>query len=76
MRIYGRYIITDEIRKEYNADKYIASDGYIYCKIKRGMYGLKQAARLAYGLIKQRLENRMDTSRIQSALICGAILIE
>ena len=25
-----------------------AKDGYVYCQIKKGMYGLKQAARLAY----------------------------
>ena len=26
----------------------VAEDGFFYCKIKRGMYGLTQAARLAY----------------------------
>ena len=35
-------------RKLYNIDQKIATDGYIYCIILRGMYGLKQAAILAY----------------------------
>ena len=55
MRIHKRYI-TDEIKQQYTTEKYLAEDGYIYCKIKRGMYGLKQAARLAYDLIRKRLE--------------------
>ena len=54
MKIHQRYLIA-EIKQEYNTDDLIHNDGYIYCKIKRGMYGLKQAARLAYDLIKERL---------------------
>ena len=54
MRINGK-CITDEIAKEYQTDNYMHQDGYIYCKIKRGTYGLKQAAILAYDLIKERL---------------------
>ena len=40
--------IPDDIRQRYNLDKLVAQDGYIYVKIKKGMYGLKQAAVLAY----------------------------
>ena len=54
MRINQKYI-TKEIEDEYNTKDLVAPDGYIYCKINRGMYGLKQAARLAYELIKKRL---------------------
>ena len=54
MRIHKKYI-TDEVRKQYNTDNFVSTDGFIYCKIKRGMYGLKQAARLAYDLLRQRL---------------------
>ena len=54
MRIHSKYF-TDPIRKKYNIDSKIAEDNYVYCKIKRGMYGLKQAARLAYDLLKTRL---------------------
>ena len=37
-----------DIRLKCNIDKIIASDGYVYYKIKGGIYGLKQATRLAY----------------------------
>ena len=40
----------------YNLRDKIHSDGYVYCRIKKGMYGLKQAAILAYKLLLQRLE--------------------
>ena len=26
----------------------VAADGYVYCEIRKGMYGLKQAARIAF----------------------------
>ena len=32
----------------YNIEKIQNEDGFVYCKIQKGMYGLKQAARLAY----------------------------
>ena len=32
----------------YNLDTKLATDGYIYVKIKKGMYRLKQAAVLAF----------------------------
>ena len=52
MRIHKKYFLPD-IRKQYNIDNIIGNDDYVYCRIKRGMYGLKQAARLAYdGLVK------------------------
>ena len=31
------------------------NDGFVYCRIKRGMHGLKQAARLAYEKLVQNL---------------------
>ena len=51
MRIHRRYI-PKEIQNEYSTEQFKSNDNYIYCKIKRGMYGLKQAARLAYDLSK------------------------
>jgi hypothetical protein len=47
MRIKYKYF-PDAIRNQYHLDRFLASDGYIYIKIKKGMYGLKQAAILAY----------------------------
>ena len=55
MRIHNKYFIGD-IRKKYNIDNIMASDGYVYCRIKKGMYGLKQAARLAYDDLKNHLK--------------------
>ncbi len=46
MRVPYKYFPSD-IRKKYNLDL-LVHDGYIYVRIKKGMYGLKQAAVLAY----------------------------
>ena len=46
MRIHSKYFFED-IRKKYNIDNIIAKDDYVYCKIIKGMYGLKEAAMLA-----------------------------
>ena len=56
MRIHSRYF-DDEFRKLYNITPIIAEDGYVYCEIQRGMYGLKQAAILAYNQLKDNLSN-------------------
>ena len=54
MKIYRKYL-TQEIIDAYDLEKKLIADGYIYIRIKRGMYGLKQAARLAYDLLCERL---------------------
>ena len=36
------------MNNKYHIPSLVAGEGFVYCKIKRGMYGLKQAARLAY----------------------------
>ena len=46
MRIHGKYYFPD-IRQKYAIDKIINADGYVYCKIGKGMYALKQAAMLS-----------------------------
>ena len=55
MRIHYRYF-PDEIKKQYQLDKIVDHDGYIYIKIKKGMYGLKQAAILVYNKLVNTLE--------------------
>ena len=50
MRIYRKYLPLDiihcyDLTKKHN-------NYYIYCKIIKGMYGLKQAALLAYNYLK------------------------
>ena len=54
MRILYMYI-TQDIRDKYDLDTRLASDGYIYIKIKKGMYGLKQAAVLAFDNLVENL---------------------
>ena len=54
MCIHNKYFIG-AIREKYNINNIMAADGFVYCKIKKGMYGLKQAARLAYDDLKQHL---------------------
>ena len=46
-KIRYKYIPHD-IRDHCNLDAKLAHNGYIYCKIKKGVYGLKQAAILAF----------------------------
>ena len=42
----------EDIRIKYQLHEKVTPDGYIYIKIKKGMYGLKQAAILAYNNLK------------------------
>ena len=46
-RIKAKYF-SQEFRDQYNLHNKINIDGYIYSMIQKGMYGLKQAAILAY----------------------------
>ena len=42
------HIIPEEIRIQYNLYNLVEPDGCVYIEIRKGMYGLKQAARLAF----------------------------
>ena len=55
LRIHKRYF-SPEFKSIYKLQDKIHQD-YIYCKVKKGMYGLKQAAILAYKLLVKRLRN-------------------
>lgn len=46
MRIHSKYFFEDS-KKKYNMDNIIAKYGYVYHKVIKGMYGLKEAAMLA-----------------------------
>ena len=53
MRIQARYF-SDDIRLQYDIESLIDSYVYVYVRTKKGVYGLKQAAILAYNrLVKQ-----------------------
>ena len=47
MKIHQRHIPQD-IFEKYKLQNMVTKDGFVYVKIKKGMYGLKQAAILAY----------------------------
>ena len=70
MRIHSKYFSQD-MKNKYHIPSLVAGDGFVYCKIKRGMYGLKQAARLAYDNLVTNLNKKMDTSQINIVLIFG-----
>jgi hypothetical protein len=48
--------MPDDVIKHYNLRDKATSDGYIYCKIQKGMYGLPQAGIIAQQLLKERLQ--------------------
>ncbi len=48
--------IPKEITKEFKLCEIVTDDGYIYCKIQKGMYGLPQAGIIAQELLQECLE--------------------
>ena len=55
IRINSKYF-TPDIRDCYQIEGLIAADGYVYIKFIKGMYGLKQAAIIAYKQIIPHME--------------------
>ena len=55
MKVQYRHI-PEDIRLQYHLQDKITKDNCIYIKIKKGMYGLKQAAVLAYNELKKNLK--------------------
>ena len=56
MKIH-RNDIPQDIHTRYNSTNYMDNNGYIYFKIIKGMYGLKQVAILAYNQLKANLKH-------------------
>ena len=54
MKVQYKYF-PEDIRQRYNLDSKVTPSGHIYIKINRGMYGLKQAAILAYDHLRKSL---------------------
>ena len=48
--------MPDDAIKHYNLRDKATPDGYIYCEIQKGMYGLPQAGIIAQQLLKERLK--------------------
>ena len=49
--------IPEDIRQQYNLSEKVTKDESVYIKIKRGTYGLKQAAILAYDNLQSNLRS-------------------
>ncbi len=47
--------IPEEIKREYKLQELATPEGYIYCEIRKGMYGLPQAGIIAQELLEERL---------------------
>ena len=55
MRLHCRYITKEIINEYYITDDFFDSKGFIYLKIRKWMYGLKEAAILAYKQLRNHL---------------------
>ena len=55
MKVHYKHIPPD-IWSRYNLNTKVTTDGYQYVKIKKGMYGLRQAAILAYQYLQKTLK--------------------
>ena len=56
--------IPPNIKTHYNLNAKVTENGYIYIKIKKGMYGLHQAAILAYQYLQQTSLEQWDCGSI------------
>ena len=50
-------LLPEDVIVRYNSRDIVSADGYIYIRITKGMYGLKQAAILAYDQLVKNLAN-------------------
>jgi hypothetical protein len=58
---YMRFKITDipdELIQEYNLVKLVSPDGYVYCEIRKDMYGLPQAGLIVQEFLQERLAKK------------------
>ena len=68
-RIHKKYF-TQKLCKEYDIDKIVDPDGYVYCEIRKGMYGLNEAGCVAFqNLVK------IGTGRIFSNVVYTMIMM-
>ena len=74
-------IIPEEIIAKYNLRDLVDKEGWVYIKIRKGMYGLPQAGILANQLFKKRLStkgyNQCQTLRVSGTTsgvaLCSAL---
>ena len=64
--------MPNNIIKHYNLRDKATPNGYIYCEIQKGMYGLPQASIIAQQLLEERfaetwLQSKPDNPRLMEA---------
>ncbi len=64
--------MPEDVIAYYKLTDIATHNGYIYCKIQKGMYGLPQAGIIAQQLLKKRLKV-LATVRAQSPQACGSM---
>jgi hypothetical protein len=64
--------MSEDVIAHYKLTDIATHDGYIYCKIQKGMYGLPQAGIIAQQLLKNS-SRCTDTIRAQSPQACGSM---
>ena len=55
MKVQYKYL-PDDIELQYNLQEKVTANNYIYIKIKKGMYGVRQAAIMAYNNLQKSLK--------------------
>ena len=50
--------LPDDFTKQYNLAAKVTKDGYVYIQVRKGMYGLLQAGKLAQELLEKRLNKK------------------
>ena len=63
--------IPEDVIQHYKLQDIDKADGYAYCRVKKGMYGLPQAWIIAQDLLDKRLAE-YDTLRANSHQDCGS----
>ncbi len=48
--------MPNNVIKHYNLTNLMTPDGYVYCEIQKGMYGLPKAGIIAQQLLEKRLQ--------------------
>ncbi len=69
MRLQTTNMLNNVI-KHYQLTDLTTPDGYIYCEIKKGMYGLPQVGIIAQQLLEKRLKQHRST-KVQQHPACG-----
>jgi hypothetical protein len=63
--------MPEDVIAHYRLNKIAIPEGYIYCEIQKGMYGLPQAGIIAQQLLEERLQKDGATAKAKPHQACG-----